>query len=154
MAAVFVLLLWLWPNCVHEPLHWAALKLTGGESTVNFNWVWPAHPSTTRLTAINSVWQGLFFMLLPSIVSVAILLALASTPPNVWTHFVLGTYLTFDLLVNISGFQGPISDFHFIAVLPKYGMPLTAMAVLLVGGVVLARVIPRVIEVVDGRSSV
>lgn len=117
----FVALLYLWPNLIHEPLHLLGLKMQGISGTINFDWRhWPAHPSITRMGQVQSIGGGLLFLMLPSIISVAILALLWMTrnTPNMFTHFVLLVYLSFDLIINIVGYRNPISDFRFIIAVP------------------------------------
>lgn len=142
MVAVFMALLVLWPNLVHEPLHVLALQVQGIGGHVNADWHLPAHPSTTREGQITSIWGGLLFLLLPSIISVGIIVVLLVTGPNVWTHGVLGTYLVFDLVVNVLGYRSPVSDFRFLQVVSMSPMvilvPVIIAGVVLVGKTVLA----------------
>lgn len=122
MFGMFVLgmLIWLWPNLVHEPLHLVALKMQGADGTVNFDWHFPSAPSTTRLTPVAGIAGGLFFVLLPSIVSVFILVGLWLTRKEAMflSHVILSTYLAFDLIINMSRYSHVTSDFHFFIVLP------------------------------------
>ena len=116
---VLLALCWLWPNLVHEPLHIAALEAQGSSGAITFDWGFPAHPFTQRTAPVAGIPGGLFFLLLPSIVSGLILVVLWKTRkvaiPEV--HGSLGVYLAFDLAVNLLR-HGPISDFRFLGVLP------------------------------------
>lgn len=127
MVAVLCVLQWAWPNVVHEPLHMVALYAQGGEGYINFDWSFPAHPSTTRTTDLSGPVGALLFYLLPSIVSAVLLIGLWFSRKwhevvTVWSHFVLPTYLGFDLIINIRGFQNPISDFRVLTLLPTWTM--------------------------------
>lgn len=116
------LLLWVWPNLIHEPLHLLALKMQGASGTINFNWGFPAHPSITRIGVVSGLFGGLFYLLLPSFVSVLILFLcwLTRHRAGFLTHVVLPLYLTFDLLINILHFRSVTSDFHFLTALPFF----------------------------------
>lgn len=76
---VFAGLLLLWPNLVHEPLHWAAAEVQGADATVNFDWTFPPTPTTTREGDVRGVEGGIFFVLTPSLFSLLILAALLWT---------------------------------------------------------------------------
>jgi hypothetical protein len=155
MLGVFLALLVLWPNLVHEPLHVLALRLQGISGHVNGDWHLPAHPSTTREGQIVSIWGGLLFLLLPSIVSVCVIIVLLLTQPNVWTHGVLGTYLVFDIIINVLGYRSPASDFRFLQVVSVSPMviivPVVVAGVVLIGKTVFA--VQRA-EVQDGTKCV
>ena len=120
MLACLLCLLWLYPNLVHEPLHIVALEMQGLSGSINFDWSFPAHPSTVAVVKPGSVAGGLLFQLLPSVVSVVLLLVivLSRAYATVWTHFVLPAYLGFDLLVNVVSYSLPTSDFRFLQVVP------------------------------------
>lgn len=113
---VFAALFWLWPNLIHEPMHLTALKLQGSDGYIDFDWSFPAHPSTTRTTSVNGIIGGFLFLLAPSLLSLLILGVLWATRKgaNYWTHFVLAAYLTFDLIINVVGYRSPSSDFRFL----------------------------------------
>ncbi|MBR9700382.1 hypothetical protein GOV11_00785 [Candidatus Woesearchaeota archaeon] len=120
MFACMVLLLWLYPNLIHEPLHLLALKLQGLQGTINFDWSFPAHPSTVAVVKPSGVAGALFYQLLPSIVSVVLLVisAITRARATVWTHFVLPAYLGFDLLINVMSYSLPTSDFRVLQIFP------------------------------------
>jgi hypothetical protein len=119
MVIFFACLQWMWPNVIHEPLHYAAMRIQGVQGYMTMDWGFPPHPSTTHTTGFASISGALLFYLLPSIVSVLILAGLWATRKwaNVWTHFVLAAYLGFDLLVNILTFQSRNSDFKVLQVI-------------------------------------
>jgi len=122
MFGMFVLgmLIWLWPNLVHEPLHLAALKMQGADGTISFDWHFPSAPSTTRTTPVRGIVGGLFYVLLPSIVNVIILIGLWLTRKDAMmlTHISLAAYLGFDLIINMLRYSHVTSDFHFFVVFP------------------------------------
>lgn len=122
MLGMFVLgmLIWLWPNIIHEPLHLVALKMQGADGVINFDWHFPSAPSTTRMTQVHGIAGGLLYMLLPSIVSVILLIGLWLTRKEAMllTHVSLTAYLAFDMILNMMGYKNVISDFHFFTVLP------------------------------------
>lgn len=124
MFGMFLLgmLIWVWPNLVHEPAHLAALKMQGAEGVINFDWSFPSAPSTTRTTPVSGIVGGLFFVLLPSIVSVIILTMLFLTRKEAMylTHVIVPAYLAFDLIINMTRFEHMTSDFHFFTVLPSF----------------------------------
>lgn len=152
MVLVFAALLVLWPNIVHEPLHYAALKMQGLDGHIAFDWGFPAHPSTTKEGQIASIEGGLLFLLLPSIASLAILCVLFMTRPNVWTHFVLGVYLVFDLIINVRGYAAPFSDFRFLQVLPPSSGVLIVCAGM-AGALLVWKSLPRVVEYVGVQNA-
>ena len=114
------MLLWLWPNVVHEPLHVLALRLQGSDGYIVHDWSFPPHPSTVRTAPVAGVLGGLFFLMLPSIVSMLLLIGVWLTRKSaaLLSHVVLPVYLLFDLLVNIMKFGRPQSDFHFLVATP------------------------------------
>jgi len=117
----FILLLWLFPNLVHEPLHLVALKLQGLEGTINFDWSFPPAPSTTKgAGALSGVFGGMLYLMLPALISVVLLVIIGMThkSASLLTHVVLPTYLTFDLIMNVLGFRLPTSDFRWLQALP------------------------------------
>lgn len=125
-------LLVVWPNVVHEPLHVVALWVQGVDGSVAFDWSFPASPTTTPSVPLGSVGGALLFQLFPSVVSVVLLglLLVRVWWVNEFSHFVLPVYLGFDLVVNIRGFMNPVSDFRVLRVLPWW------VQGVLVGGVV------------------
>lgn len=136
---LFLALVILWPNVIHEPLHLVALKLQGADGVINFG----LHPTITRTAPISSVAGGLFFLLLPSIASIVILIALQRTTWTRWeTHLVLSTYLLFDLLINIIGYTSPTSDFRFLQVLPVSAV----LAIIIVTGLTAVVVVWKSLE--------
>lgn len=134
-------LVWLWPNLVHEPAHYLALQVQGVPAKMNFDFGFPSHPSITRMGSI-SVIGGLFFLLAPSLLSIALLAVIWLTRRSsaaILTHLVLPAYLTFDLVLNIIKFQNLISDFHFLVALPSYVWMVSALLVAAVGCVIIAK---------------
>lgn len=122
VAGLFVLFLfWSWPNFIHEPLHVAAMKLQGGQANINFDLLsYPPHPSTTRTTEIGSIWGGLLFLLLPSLVSVFLLIVLVSArDKTLLLNISLPIYLTTDLFINVLGYRSVTSDFRFLVLAPQ-----------------------------------
>lgn len=126
MAFVFIViaaLLWIWPNLVHEPFHALALELQGIDYQIAFDWSsWPAQPTITRLGAVGGVFGGLFFLLLPSLMSVVLLFVLLwlakINKVSLMTHVALPAYLAFDLIVNVMKWHVPTSDFGFFVAVP------------------------------------
>jgi hypothetical protein len=112
VLGVLLVSLWIWPNIVHEPLHLAALALQGSGGTITWDWGFPPHPFIVR-EPIQTVAGGLFFLLLPSVVSVIVLAIFALMKPRA-AIVGLGTYLAFDLTINVLGWRAPISDFHWL----------------------------------------
>ena len=124
-------LVWIWPNFVHEPLHLVALQTQGATGNIAFDWGFPPYPSITR-GPIQSVAGGLWFLLLPSIMSVVLLIWLALSKVNLWKAS-LGIYLAFDLLENGMGWERGISDFHWLVAVPggkvwAFGLVVVAFA--------------------------
>jgi hypothetical protein len=131
-GVLFIALLFLWPNLVHEPLHWLALKVQGSAGTISFDWSLPAHPAITRSLPVDGVAGGLIFLLLPSLVSIALIIAAMIGHPFLeGAGVVIPVYLCLDLLINIMGYKGTISDFHFMVVVPG------AKAIALVSAVII-----------------
>jgi hypothetical protein len=141
VAGAFMLFLfWFWPNFIHEPLHYAAIKVMGGQAHINFNLLGlPAHPSTTHTTPIDSIVGGLFFLLAPSIFSVLLLSLLLVIPhKSILLNVSLPIYLTIDLFINILGYGLPTSDFRFLVLMPEAAWPL-AITTAICGIVVILR---------------
>jgi hypothetical protein len=122
LSFVFLLMLvWLWPNIVHEPLHLFALNAQGLNGKITMDFSFPPRPFTELVGAGPSgVAGGLFFLLLPSLFSLAILglCWLTRKQASLFTHVILPVYLTFDLLINIGKNSLPTSDFRFLQALP------------------------------------
>jgi len=131
-VTVFGLLLWLWPNIVHEPVHLMALKIQGSDGHMNLDWSFPPRPTTTRTEPVKGIAGGLFFSLAPSLLSMAILttLFMRRRTAAFLTHVVLGSYLCFDLFANIIGYKIPTSDFHFLILTPSLAI-ISAIATLI-----------------------
>lgn len=131
------LLLWLWPNLVHEPLHALALQLQGADYHIDFDFGWPPRPTITHLGGVGSAAGGLFFLLLPSLFSVALLFVLfllaRGQRVSVISHIALPAYLAFDITVNILKWRLPTSDFFFLIAVPFPDILAIAVA-LLTGG--------------------
>jgi hypothetical protein len=123
-VSVFLLALWLWPNLIHEQLHAIALRLQGISGTINYDWHYPAHPYITKIGDISSVAGGLLFVLLPSVVSLILMVVFHVLLPRVkWGNWEIAAhavivYLAFDLAINIMKFSGKISDFKFLTAVP------------------------------------
>ena len=130
LAAAFVafaLLLWLWPNLVHEPTHLLALRLQGAQGSINFDFNFPPRPSITLVGQHPlGLAGGLFFLLAPSLLSLAILglCWFSRGRAALLTHVVLPIYLTFDLLINVGKSWLPTSDFRFLQAIPGLGFAL------------------------------
>jgi len=145
----FVFLLWLWPNLVHEPLHFVALRVQGVDAQIVFDWShWPAHPSTVKLGQVAGIPGGLLYLLLPSLFSLGLLCGLwvSRVRASFLTHIVVPVYLVVDLVVNVMGYRSPTDDFHFLVVFPS-AVPLLLSAVLLLGVAWLLRVVGQGVEV-------
>jgi hypothetical protein len=129
----FFLMLWFWPNFVHEPLHWVALKMQGSGGTINFDlWHFPATPSITRSAPVAGIAGGLLFLMLPSVVSVLLVTMMwlwhdkhITSIHALLSHVVLPLYLVFDFGINVWKDELPQSDFHFLVALSgwwKFGL--------------------------------
>ncbi len=111
VGLIFGLLLVLWPNLIHEPLHFIALQLQGGTGYVVLDFIPPIAPTTT--TAVANVTQ--FFLLFPSMISVALLISLLLYKrKGDFTGIILPTYLTFDLVLNITNYAHEFNDFRYL----------------------------------------
>jgi hypothetical protein len=147
-------LLWLWPNLIHEPLHYVALQLQGADGHINFDWSFPPHPSITKVGQVAGIGGGLLYLLLPSVVSVLLLLVLwvSRSKAGLLTHVVLPAYLTFDLIINILKYEMVQSDFHFLTVLPIWVRLVLMGVCALLGAAVLysgISAMPKTNEVLD-----
>jgi len=138
-SIVFALCLALWPNLVHEQMHWLALRVQGLDGVISYQWGIPSHPSITKVGQITSVGGGLLFLLAPTILSLVVMALLHIVLPRVdwgdWeiaAHGVL-TYVAFDTIINILGYTGTISDFHFLATLGMWGKLIVLLLVLSLG---------------------
>ena len=129
IATIFFAMLYIWPNVIHEPMHYAALKLQGSEGTINFDWMhYPAHPSTTRTAPVAGILGGLFFILAPSLLSLVILIAMTMRKRLQTWEGAIALYVAVDLILNIYTSKGAISDFKFLTVLP-YGAAIAFCAI-------------------------
>jgi len=151
IAAVFFAMLYVWPNLIHEPAHYVALKLQGSDGVIHFDWThYPAQPSTTRTEPVAGIAGGLFFVLAPSLLSLAILTVVMMRKKIGKVSVAIALYVAVDLILNIYTSNGAISDFKFLTVLP-YGELITYGAIGIV--VVLAAIIAlRVGMAVDDGS--
>lgn len=127
LLVAIVALLVLWPNLVHEQLHLVALTVQGVKGQVHYDWSFPARPWISREGQLASLGGGLLFLLLPSVVSIVILVLLWLTrrSASLLTYIVLPAYLGFDLVLNILKFSNPISDFHFLVLVSAF-VPIVA----------------------------
>ena len=120
ITTVFVLmsLFYIWPNFVHEPLHYIAVNVVGADATINLDLKhFPAHPSTTWVGDINTL-QWMFLALLPSVITALSLVLLSMLKvKSLLLHGALGTYLTFDLVINLFRMHEG-SDFIMLANAP------------------------------------
>jgi len=160
MVGLFALLVIVWPNFIHEPLHYAALKMQGSDGHIVFG----MHPYIVRTAPLINIWWGLFYVLLPSIVSVLIIVAVLkstwSKTKNPYVHFVLPVYLVFDLIVNVVGYRSGISDFQFLQYFSGFFPRIIVTTLFLLGVVViwksmddiLGEVNEEVVEVADGSN--
>jgi len=129
-------LLYLWPNLVHEPIHYMTLHAFGGEGFITFDWLhWPAEPFMTH-SFIPGVVSGVLYRIMPSLLSVAILsiLFLTRSKPALLTHIAFPLYLTFDLVVNIIGQTTKGNDFYFLTVLNPLFTLIPLCLILFLGG--------------------
>lgn len=115
-VAVFLVMMVLWPNLIHEPLHWVALKAQGSSGIIHFDWHLPAHPATERTAPVAGIAGGLFFLLLPSVVSIILMVWLLVRRTG-WFDMTLSMYLGFDLIINVWKYQLPFSDWRFFVVM-------------------------------------
>jgi hypothetical protein len=131
----FLALFWLWPNLVHEPLHLLALKLQGSNGQINWDWSYPATPSITRTEPVVGVLGGLFFLLLPSIISVGLIVWAVATRHSaaILTHLVLPTYLMVDLFINVSRHNHSTSDYFFLTALHPFIVNALIMFIVIFG---------------------
>ena len=135
----FLFLVWAWPNLVHEPAHWLALQVQGSHGDIYPDWREPfmtdRSPHVTRTAPVAGVVGGIFFMLAPHLVSLAILSVawLTRRRASLFTHLVLPFYLVMDILVNLMSYKNAVSDFHFLVLVPGWAS-LVVMAVVTLGG--------------------
>ena len=140
-AVILLFLVWAWPNLVHEPLHWFALEVQGSSGVISFDFGHVlAHPSITRTAPVRGVVGGLFYVLAPSLFSIAVLIALWLTrrTPGFLSHIVLPVFLVMDLILNIWHYGSPESDFHFLVAVPHAVSVVSAAVVLVAGGFLIA----------------
>lgn len=132
-VSFFVVLLVLWPNVVHEPLHVAGLFLQGSSGVVHFG----IHPSTARTApVVGGVWGGLFWLLLPLSFQLWLLFlcVVYRRTPLLWKS-VLAVYLGFDAVVNVLKYGLVFSDVHFLVAVPFGGVFACGVALLVSCGV-------------------
>lgn len=106
----------LFPNLVHEPLHYIAFASLGIPAEIVFDWSLPATPVVNfPIAQIDSVAALFFTFMLPSLVTFAFIVLLGSIRTR-FPAFKIGAiaYLAFDLITNIRGFQAPTSDFRLL----------------------------------------
>lgn len=144
MVACVALLLWLWPNLVHEPLHLLALEVQGASGVITFDWSWPPAPYIDKVGDVAGVAGGLLYVLLPSVVSVVLLALLYVTrhKATVVTHLAPAVYLAFDLIMNIMKYRSPTSDFYFLTTIPHTAVLSFLLCLSGVSVVVVARILP------------
>lgn len=125
---IVAVLFYVWPNVVHEPAHLLALRLQGSDGVIAFDWSgWPAHPSITRTAPVAGIAGGLLYVLMPSIVSVLLLIGIAFMRSA--RLLPLAMFLVMDLVANVMKARNPISDFHFLTALPMPSITTVALAV-------------------------
>lgn len=116
VVATILILQVLFPNVVHEPLHWVALSILDAGPQIVFDWSLPATPVVNFITSkIVHVWQAVFAFLLPAIVTFLLLAFIGSIRTRFPAIEIGATaYLAFDLVENIKGFRAPTSDFRLL----------------------------------------
>jgi hypothetical protein len=129
-CVVAVLLLALWPNLVHEPLHAVALRMQGNVGVIAYDWSIPAHPSITPVRPLASVAGALWYLLLPSLASVAIIVGMRARAAT-WYGVPLLLYLACDLALNVLTFSAPTSDFRVLQVYGGAAAAYSAAAIIL-----------------------
>lgn len=133
---ILLALMMLWPNFVHEPIHYVLAEVQGVDAQMIFEWKHlPPRP------VIN--WQGefsqvglLIFLLGPSIVLVALLLIASLSRATIETHISFPIYAAIELVSNIMKFNMPTSDFRMLQYVDHNGMIvaiLVALVVIIVG---------------------
>lgn len=136
-AIVFVACFLLWSNFIHEPLHLVALKLQGSDGYIERSYGIGATPHTVRTAPVAGVAGGLFFLLLPSIVT-ALCLVWAATRKNQLGILGLAVWLGFDLSLNAMQFRSPGNDFHFLIAVPGGRLIAILIAAAAITGVAVA----------------
>jgi hypothetical protein len=122
----------LYPNLVHEPLHKLALALFSYESQIVFDWIPPATPYVNYILSEATLSQVVIVFMLPSVVNV-LLIAFLGTIRTTFPVIKIGAiaYLTFDLILNIRGFQSPTSDFRLL-LLTDYSATLAIFMIIII----------------------
>ena len=91
VIASILLLLWLWPNLVHEPLHYAAVVAFGGNGVIFFDWSFPSTPYIGYEGLVP--WQEVIMHYTPNAVFLLLLLIIFLTPRwNLFTDVSLPIY--------------------------------------------------------------
>jgi len=141
MLCFFAALLVLWPNVIHEPLHWLALKMQNLSGTIHFDWSVPAHPYIQKEGQVASIGGGLLYLLLPSLADVLVLVVVWRTRKwaGLLTHIVLPVYLMLVLIINVVKFKSLTSDFHFLVALPSAVWLTLVCSIMLFGSYVVMR---------------
>lgn len=137
VAIVFAACFVLWSNFIHEPLHLVALKLQGSDGYIERSYGIGATPHTVRTEPVAGVAGGLFFLLLPSVVT-ALCLAWSATRKNQPWILGLAIWLGFDLSLNAMQFRSPGNDFHFLIAVPGGRLIAILIAAAAITGVAVA----------------
>lgn len=116
---IILVLVFVYPNFVHEPLHYLALKILGGEGIIHFDFVIPSTPYLSY-DLHTSIFGWLFFLLLPSLFNVLSLIIIwfTKSKPNYSVHVIFSAYLCFDLIINLIHINTSKSDFRFLQLFP------------------------------------
>lgn len=128
-------LFYVWPNLIHEPAHFAALKMQGSSGEVHFDWThFPAHPYIQRTSEVKGVAGGLLYLLAPSFIEIAVIGFLWKMRKRAtFVSVAVSIYLAFDLIVNMLKYSTAISDFHFMVAVPAGGFWMLILSVCVVG---------------------
>ena len=145
IGAILALLMYLWPNFIHEPIHALVAMLQGVQVKLIPEFLHlPSRPVIAWTGQFSSTAGYYAFLLAPSVIAISILsLLLLSKKTYVETHIALPIYLAMEVSVNVLKYDLPISDFRMLLQSPHAGITAISIAaiVLLGAGAVVARAI-------------
>lgn len=140
---VLGVLMYLWPNFVHEPLHSVAAWLQGVHVEVIYDFSHiPSQPVVEWTGQFTSMFGWQFFLLAPVCVAIVLLVSLLFTK-GAWieSHVSLPIYLCIESVMNVLKYDSVISDWRILdSFTGGYYVSLLVTAVIMIlTGAVVAR---------------
>jgi hypothetical protein len=112
---LFFSLFWIYPNVIHEQTHLLALKLQGNDGTIAYDWTnYPSRPTITPTNELKTAPGAIFYYTAPSILAIGVVLLMWRFLKPSLGSVILGSYLSFEVLLNVLRSGVPASDFFWL----------------------------------------